>query len=819
MKEKKRRSKKADGGVVPIASREAVSQVEASDPVDREEREVPDPAGGDGGFWRWLPYGLLLLACLYCHGFILTNDGTIWDGWYWHEWIKARNWAPMLEYTGAQGLPFHLLLYGLYVFLPKVVVTGMALNFACLFLQSVFLYRIGLRFLRWSVAEAVGFAAVAGAFPLFNAAQDFPVIGLLLFKVLFLWALHLTHGVFSSEGQRHWGLRLASLLLFWVCCITNGALLVFYGGAYVLMGVRYRQVRPGGFVETARRFARAYPDYLLLPPVTMLLRIVFVKQYGWYETYNSPVGGIADFWPNLGTFFTNLLPYHARFFGNWIAGNLGLVLMFVVVLGLGVVVFHKRTRVVRSGLSAGVLGVASLGLMGLCVVPLAMVGKFFLPVPMSLHSRHCLLLDIPLGLLLFVALRALCFRGSRDSGVYPWAVAGCVLLLGVGLNSAYLGERMDWLFRRSALQQLEKHPAMEQSRVVLLQNFSSTGLLAYDLYGLASTCGGLTRYCTSLPPQNGKFYSPWEMYLALHMTSFIPNEFRGIDPSGQQIVVQVKRTRPGSSDWEAAWKDVWLRWMGTAEEVREYRARFTGLEVGLIKKAEPLVVGKELEWKASERGVPSGDFVNSVGMSMARTDYGWWAGRTEVTQAQYERVMGSNPSLFRDPVRPVECVNWNEAMEFCRRLSERERLEGRLPEGWSYRLPTVREWNFLALATDINDAAVSRMDSVLWRTEPVGQHKANPLGLLDVVGNVWEWCLDWADPNERFKVSRGGSWVDNPQTLAPYQAQGQTLREIALVASQRFFGMQRTDYPDQGFWDRGFRCVLAAPPELGAGVR
>jgi hypothetical protein len=75
---------------------------------------------------------------------------------------------------------------------------------------------------------------------------------------------------------------------------------------------------------------------------------------------------------------------------------------------------------------------------------------------------------------------------------------------------------------------------------------------------------------------------------------------------------------------------------------------------------------------------------------------GFWMGKTHVTQRQYQAVMGTNPSHFVNagPEAPVERVSWDEAMEFCRRLTEQERTAGRIPEGYAYTLPTAAQWEY-----------------------------------------------------------------------------------------------------------------------------
>lgn len=172
---------------------------------------------------------------------------------------------------------------------------------------------------------------------------------------------------------------------------------------------------------------------------------------------------------------------------------------------------------------------------------------------------------------------------------------------------------------------------------------------------------------------------------------------------------------------------------------------------------------------------------------------GYWIGTHEVTQQQYESIMGSNPSFFRPGAsKPVERVSWDMAVSFCEKLTDHERRAGRLLEGYEYRLPTEAEWEYAARGGSsgrfIEHASSNSLGDVAWyyansahETHPVGQKQANGLGLYDMFGNVCEWCLDWyggytsgsqtdpagpARPVGREielggrRVTRGGSWRD-----------------------------------------------------------
>lgn len=155
----------------------------------------------------------------------------------------------------------------------------------------------------------------------------------------------------------------------------------------------------------------------------------------------------------------------------------------------------------------------------------------------------------------------------------------------------------------------------------------------------------------------------------------------------------------------------------------------------------------------------------------------YYIATTEVTQELYAAVVGSNPSYFSGEAGlPVETVSYTDAVAFCARLSE---LTGR-----TVTLPTEAQWEYAARgghkapATPTLYAGGDDLDAVAWyvgnsgnKTHPVASKAANALGLYDMTGNVWEWCLDWygdytadavSDPQGpstgSYRVIRGGCW-------------------------------------------------------------
>ncbi|MEG3974155.1 formylglycine-generating enzyme family protein [Microcoleus sp. herbarium8] len=195
------------------------------------------------------------------------------------------------------------------------------------------------------------------------------------------------------------------------------------------------------------------------------------------------------------------------------------------------------------------------------------------------------------------------------------------------------------------------------------------------------------------------------------------------------------------------------------------------------------------------------------------------AGKYPITQAQWQAVMGNNPSYFQGEKRPVERVAWDMAVEFCAKISQKTAKKYRLlsEAEWEYacRAGTTTPFHFgktitPELANYNGDYPYANAPTGLYRqqTTDVGSFSPNAFGLYDMHGNVWEWCSDrwhknyivrgaaptdgssWETGTDNDRVLRGGSWIYD-----------------AVYCSSAY---RAANSADDRWWSRGFRVAIAS---------
>jgi formylglycine-generating enzyme required for sulfatase activity len=255
----------------------------------------------------------------------------------------------------------------------------------------------------------------------------------------------------------------------------------------------------------------------------------------------------------------------------------------------------------------------------------------------------------------------------------------------------------------------------------------------------------------------------------------------------------------GPPDWASGWG-------------HDHYGPFADLAIGKVKQRFRWCPPGEF-WMGSPEGEVGRDSDEGP-RHRVKLSWGFWMADTPVTQALYLAVMGTNPSQFKDPKhpdRPVESVSWEDAMRFCAKVEALLTPEGDAAEGAVFRLPTEAEWEYACRAgtetgtysgdltlrgendaPELGDIAwyggnsgvayslAGGVNSSGWKdkqfqdtragTRQVKQKRANPWGLYDTLGNVWEWCRDAVTFGERYPVSEveaaSGTVREDPVGLA-----------------------------------------------------
>ncbi len=207
----------------------------------------------------------------------------------------------------------------------------------------------------------------------------------------------------------------------------------------------------------------------------------------------------------------------------------------------------------------------------------------------------------------------------------------------------------------------------------------------------------------------------------------------------------------------------------------------------------------------------SGRSFNEGPPSAVTISNGYWLGKTPVTQTQYQALVGHSPRFYQEagPEVPVNHIEWEEATEYCRLLTAREREAGRLPAGYAYRLPTEAEWEYACRAGTMGPRYAEDLDAIAWHSgnnrsgvyHPVGEKQPNAWGLHDMFGGGWEWCLDQYGPYS-------GEALTDP--LGPSSGKGHIYRGTYPYEDSANCRAARRNWSDHSFAYSGFRIALGA---------
>jgi formylglycine-generating enzyme required for sulfatase activity/serine/threonine protein kinase len=213
---------------------------------------------------------------------------------------------------------------------------------------------------------------------------------------------------------------------------------------------------------------------------------------------------------------------------------------------------------------------------------------------------------------------------------------------------------------------------------------------------------------------------------------------------------------------------------GIVLAVRSIRSHRAAAALAATPKAGAIVrnrMGMELVWIPPGQFTMGSEMPDEKPVHVVTIGNGFYMGKYEVTQAQWQAVMFNKPSYFEGDNLPVERVSWNDAVAFITRLNSQN-------DGYSYRLPAESEWEY-ACRAETTGHYYGKVDDIAWYsdnsygTRPVGGKQPNAFGLYDMSGNVEEWCQDrwntnyegaprdgsaWLTGDEQYRVARGGSY-------------------------------------------------------------
>ena len=265
--------------------------------------------------------------------------------------------------------------------------------------------------------------------------------------------------------------------------------------------------------------------------------------------------------------------------------------------------------------------------------------------------------------------------------------------------------------------------------------------------------------------------------------------------------------------------------VATSSDVEEDERRSFSVNLGNGVLLEMVAIPGGAFWMGSPNGEGADDERPRHQVTVAP----FWMSKFVVTQAQYEAVMGKNPSHFKGNIfspganRPVEMVSWNDAVEFCQKLLAKTKRQ--------FRLPSEAEWEYACRAgtttpfyfgDTISTAQANYDGNQIYgsgekgeyrqKTTDVGSFPPNAFGLYDMHGNVWEWCLDQWHSSYEGALTDGSAWIDkNAKESATRVRRGGSWYYIPVYCRSAY----RNYFNPRDSYDFiGFRIVCSSPRTL-----
>ncbi|MGH7527768.1 MAG: hypothetical protein ACREMX_13815 [Gemmatimonadales bacterium] len=496
------------------------------------------------------PYGLIILAGILAHGWMLLNDGLFFDGWLIHTFLRENNWAELRSMFLQHGSPGMAYFHWAMGHSGPLVLSYRLIALVSILAAGLAVYALA-RETGWlTPAEAGWLALLSLLYPGMQVGFELINVPYLVCYALFLAGFLAAFVAERTHGWRQVLLRVLALLLLFASFTTN-SLLVFHYGFLLLLALRIRDLQGLSSRETVLRYAPKRLDYLILPLLFWVLKESLFPRHGLYAEYNRFQLAPLRLLGNVSLFLVNAVYQQLN-------GALSALLdQPALLLIMAAAVYLLRGAVARARLGSAahptpplpVLGVA-LWLLALGCLPYVVVG--LAPTVHGWSTRHALLIGLPWSLLFLAGLRLVL---PLNTGAQLLARSTVLLAIAVGSLLRTVENQVSWQARwvkdKSLIHNLADLPTARRFSVLWVDDrVPLGGERDYRFYEWSSILKaawgtqrnvGLDRRTTTADFLTG---SP-QFFIAQY-------NLRDFDPAGCQAVLTIRRGRLNLSDAELA---------------------------------------------------------------------------------------------------------------------------------------------------------------------------------------------------------------------------------------------------------------------------